>query len=89
MLLYVLKAMQTIEKSDACVSNVSKSVESNSKMSVSYYNLNLNSYTNVQNADAIIISIIYSKASILFLCFIGSMTAFNTLKFSTQVCFFF
>lgn len=55
------------------------------KTPVLYYNLHDKFSVNVHNADAIFISIIYSRASILFLCFIGSMTTFNTLTFSSQV----
>ncbi len=42
-------------------------------------------YVNVNNADAFLISMAYSKASIGFICFIGSLTALNTLTFSSQV----
>lgn len=42
-------------------------------------------YVNVNNADAFLISMIYSKASITFICLIGMLTAFNTLIFSAEV----
>ena len=42
-------------------------------------------YVNVINADAFLISIAYSKASIGFLCLIGALTAFNTLTFTAQL----
>uniref|UniRef100_A0A915EJ67 Uncharacterized protein n=1 Tax=Ditylenchus dipsaci TaxID=166011 RepID=A0A915EJ67_9BILA len=42
-------------------------------------------YVNVNNADAFLISMAYSKASIAFICLIGALTAFNTLTFTGQI----
>lgn len=42
-------------------------------------------YVNVNNADAFLTQYIYSISSILFICLIGTLTAFNTLTFTDQV----
>uniref|UniRef100_A0A183C8L6 Histone domain-containing protein n=1 Tax=Globodera pallida TaxID=36090 RepID=A0A183C8L6_GLOPA len=42
-------------------------------------------YVNVRNADAFLVTIIYSRASIIFISLIGAVSCFNTLLFSDKL----
>ncbi|KAL3074356.1 hypothetical protein niasHS_015186 [Heterodera schachtii] len=42
-------------------------------------------YVNVRNADAFLVTIIYSRASIIFIALIGAVSCFNTLLFNDKL----